>query len=65
MSKFCPFCDDVKDSELESAEDLKDHLAEEHKDEVVETGEPTRPDQMKKPEPEPIQADYQEVETDE
>jgi len=44
MSKFCPFCDDVKDSELDSAEALKNHLEEEHGDQIVETGKPERLD---------------------
>lgn len=44
MSKFCPFCDDVKDSELDTAEKFKEHLEEEHKDEVIERGQPDNMD---------------------
>jgi len=39
MSKFCPFCDDVKDSKINSAEDLQEHLEDNHSDEVIETDE--------------------------
>lgn len=39
MSKFCPFCDNVKDSELDTEEKFKQHIFEEHKDEVIQTGE--------------------------
>lgn len=44
MSKFCPMCDDVKDSNINSPDDLKQHLEDEHADEIVETGKPERLD---------------------
>lgn len=40
MSRFCPFCDDVKDSELDSASDFKRHLSENHGEKVVNGGRP-------------------------
>lgn len=38
MSKFCPFCDDVKDSEINSGSDLKEHIVENHESEMVNYG---------------------------
>lgn len=39
MSKLCPFCDDVKDSELDTEEKFKQHLEEEHSGEMLEVDE--------------------------
>lgn len=47
MSKFCPFCDDVKDSELDTPEKFKQHLEDNHKDQVFELGPQKKLDKPK------------------
>jgi len=42
MSKYCPLCDDVKDSQINGPDDLKQHLEQEHPDEIIEFGEANR-----------------------
>ncbi len=39
MSKYCPFCDEVADTELDTEEKFKQHIEEEHKSEVMQIGE--------------------------
>jgi hypothetical protein len=62
VSKFCPFCDDVKDSNLDTYEKFKQHLENEHGDQIIGKGRPERLEKEVGEVDEAVQAEFREVE---